>query len=85
MRLQLLYKLIQLSLRYNKRFSFNIAKSYSEHFTTTDSKFCNILSTEFFQVASKNYFFVFAYDVFLYKSEMQVLKSREMKTRIKKY
>ena len=41
--LQLLYKLIQLSLRYNS-FSFIICKFYQEHVTATDSKFCNILS-----------------------------------------
>ena len=41
--LQVLYKLIQLSLRYNKGISFNVSKFYSEHFTTTDSKLYNIL------------------------------------------
>ena len=50
--LQLLYELTQLSLRYNERFSFHIAKVYLEHFTTTYSKFCNTLRIVFFQVAS---------------------------------
>ena len=54
--LQLSYKLSQLSVRYNKHFSFNISKFYSEHFTTTDSKFCNFFKEEFFQVASNCYF-----------------------------
>ena len=38
-----IYKLIQLSLRYNKGFSFNISNFYSEHVTSTDSNFCIIL------------------------------------------
>ena len=35
--------MIQLSLRYNKHFSFNISTFYWEHFRTTDSKFCFFL------------------------------------------
>ena len=63
---------------YNKRFSFNIPKFYSEHFTTVDSKFWNILSIGFLQVASNCCFrnnikeLLFRFHViFLYISKMK--------------
>ena len=81
---QLLFKLSQPSLRYNKCFSFNISKFYSEHLMATDSKLCNNLRIVFFQVAPnccfrntfKKYFFWFYLcSFFILKSDSYFLKN----------
>ena len=83
--LQLLYKLIQLSFHYNKRLFFNILKYFNVNTNiSTDAKFSNILSKEFFQVASnccleislKNFFFRFCLCLLLYITKVQVFESK---------